>query len=156
MRKTCCIMMTSILFNFYSIAYAQRISNFKADGNSGKQERIENVEKYLTKVSSSLNLIDKKLKKSSGSEFRKLQKRLDKLERSQSGNGGCCKLVNKTNLPKLEGDAKAAKRKIKELETKTDKLKANEIMILQAEVQLLKKSIESLKKLIFEKLKAQK
>ena len=132
---------------------AQKISKFKANSNGGKQDRIDNLEKYLGKVSSSLNIIDKKLKKSSGSEFRKLKKRLDKLVRSQSNDGGCCKIVNKTNLPKLSGDVKANKRKVKELETKSDKLRANEIMTLQAEVQLLKASVESLKKFVIQKLK---
>ena len=131
---------------------AQSIGTFKPD-TGGKQERIETLEKYLAKVSSSLNLIDKKLKKTSDAEFRKLQRRLEKLERSQSSDGGCCKLVNKSNLPKMTGDIDALKRKIFEQEKKSDQLKANEIMTLQAEVQLLKVSLESLKKLVIEKLK---
>jgi uncharacterized protein Yka (UPF0111/DUF47 family) len=147
------IFIVLLSFNIPNTAYSQKLSKFKADSKGGKQDRLEYLEKYLAKVASSINLIDKKLKKSSGSEFRKLKKRIDKLERSQSNDGGCCKLVNKSNLPKLSEDASAAKRKIKELEKKADKLKAEEVMTLQAEVQLLKTSLDSLKKLVIEKLK---
>jgi hypothetical protein len=139
-----------LVLNSHS-ATAQGLSNFKPDSKGGKQDRIDSIEKYLSKVSSSLNLINKKLKKSSGSEMRKLKKRIDKLERVKTNGGGCCKLVYKSNLPKLTGDVKANKRKVKELETKSDKFKANEIMTLQAEVQLLKASLEALKKLILKK-----
>ena len=137
------------------LSFAQKIPDFKANSQGGKQERLETLEKYLGKVSNSINLISRKVSKSSGSDFNKLKMRVSKLERVKKNDNGCCSLVEKHNLPRLSEDSKAAKRRIKELETKTDKHKAEDFLALQTEVQLLRKSVDSLKKLVFEKLKAQ-
>ncbi len=147
-------LLTLIITSFPAPALSQGLTAFKTRSNDGKQERLQNIESYLSKISPSLQRMEKSsLTQKGNPEFRKMKKRIDQLEKSKKNSGECCQLVSRSNLPKMVSDHKNFKRKIRELEKKSDQLKAKEIMTLQAEVKLLKASLESLKKIIQERQK---
>ena len=148
---------TFLVFSLLMITCQAQTSlkDFKPDSSGGKQDRLDALENYMGQVSKSIQKMERQNHKRGNKEIRKLKKRIRALESQKNPNTSCCQLVTKSNLPKISDDILFVKRKIKELNKKTDELKAKELISLQGDIDLLKSSLESLKKIVLEKLKNQ-
>ncbi|MCO4794064.1 MAG: hypothetical protein KC493_10145 [Bacteriovoracaceae bacterium] len=140
------IFSTSMLF-----AQSGSLSTFSSDGQGAKDERIEKMESYLSQISKSYLSLKKKVSSLGKGQFDKLKKRVDKIEKDSSG--GCCSLVDKSNLPKLTEDIKYAKKKVLDIENTVNSIRTTDLAKIKAEMQVMNATLDSLKILIKSNMK---
>lgn len=139
------IISTFLLFSFPVFSMTGGVQSFQADGQGSKDERIAKLESYITNMSKSYTALQRKLKSIDPKVIEDLKKRIKKLEKENSGGGGCCTLVSKSNLPKMKEDVDFNKRKVLEVENSVNSVRSTDIAKLKAEIQVVNATLDSLK-----------
>ncbi len=129
---------------FLTYAQSGGMGEFQADSQGSKDERIAKLESYISKLSNSYSKLQQKLKSIDPKVIEDLKKKIQKLEKANAG-GGCCNLVNSSNLPKLKEDVDFNKRKVLEVENSVNAVRSTDLAKIQAEIQVMNATLDSLK-----------
>jgi hypothetical protein len=136
-----------LFISLASLAQMTGGSEFQADSQGSKDERIAKLESYVTNMSQSYSKLQQKLKSIDPKVIEDLRKKIQMLEQGSAG-GGCCSVVNNSNLPKLKEDVVFNKNKVLEVENAVNTVRTTELAKIRAEIQVMNATLDSLKTML--------